>query len=127
MLFTDIEWVWDPYDEMFVSEGPIGVVSLGEQQVFQKVQGKIEWIRSRSGDMMRIYLHGDDMNWYFFDYKLGMMNVTTRDQAFIDLVAEIKPDKRRLKGEERGERFAYQIMMSRRKRDDLVDKYREFE
>jgi hypothetical protein len=87
----------------------------------------MEWVRSRSGDMMRFYMHGDDMNYYFFDYKLGMMNVTTRDQTFIDMLAEIKPDKRRVKGEERGERFAYQIMMSRRKRDDLVDNYREFD
>jgi hypothetical protein len=126
MFFTDLELVWDPYEESFVSEGLIGVVSLGTHQVYQKVQGKIEWTRSRSGDMMRIYMHGDDMNYYFFDYKLGMMNVTTRDQGFIDALAEIKPDKRRVKGEGR-ERFSYQIMMSRKKRDDLVDKYREFD
>lgn len=127
LFLTGVELVWDPYDEMFLSEGMIGVVSLGENQVYQQIQGKMEWIRSRSGDMMRLYMHGDDMNYYFFDYKLGMMNVTTRDQTFIDMLAEIKPDKRRVKGEERGERFAYQIMMSRRKRDDLVDKYREFD
>jgi hypothetical protein len=127
MFLTGVELVWDPYEEMFVSEGMLGVVSLGENQVYQQIQGKMEWVRSRSGDMMRFYMHGDDMNYYFFDYKLGMMNVTTRDQTFIDMLAEIKPDKRRVKGEERGERFAYQIMMSRRKRDDLVDNYREFD
>lgn len=127
MFLSGIELVWDPYDEAFVSEGLIGIISLGESQVYQRVQGKIEWVRSRSGDMMQIYLHGDDMNWYFFDYKLGMMNISTRDQLFIDLVSEIKVDKRKTKGEDRGERFAYQIMLSRKKRDDLVDKYREFD
>jgi hypothetical protein len=73
-----------------------------------------------------MYLHGDDQNWYFFEYKIGVMNISTPDFGFRDALLELKADERKAKGEN-GEKFLYQYLASKKKRDDFVDRFRDFE
>ena len=111
---------------MFVSKGDFGLVTMGENLVFQELPGKIELIRSRSGDAFRVYLHGDEQNWYYFEYKLGKLNVSSPDLTLLTMIAEIKRDKKEVKGEN-GTRYLYQYLRNTIRRDDLVDQYRDFD
>tara|TARA_B110000503_G_scaffold14381_1_gene19612 strand:- start:6219 stop:10703 length:4485 start_codon:yes stop_codon:yes gene_type:complete len=126
LVFTGVDFIWDDNEEMFVSEGNIGLVTLGKHLVFQEIPGKIELIRSRSGDAFRLYLHGDEGNWYYFEYKLGKLNVSSPDLILLTMIADIKKDKKEVKGEN-GSRFLYQYLRNTIRRDDLVDKYRDFD
>lgn len=126
VAFTGLNLIWDAAEDAFVSEGPLGLVSMGSHQVFLALQGKLEWVPSRSGDLFRMYLHGDDQNWYFFDYKLGVMNISTTDFGFRDALLDLKAEDRKAKGE-KGEKFLYQYLASKKKRDDFVDRFRDFE
>jgi hypothetical protein len=126
VALTGLQLYWDASEDAFVSEGPLNLVSLGSHQVFLAVQGKMEWVPSRSGDLFRMYLHGDDQNWYFFEYKIGVMNISTPDFGFRDALLELKADERKAKGEN-GEKFLYQYLASKKKRDDFVDRFRDFE
>ena len=47
------------------------------------------------------------------------------DQAFIDAITELKDDKRRVK--EGNQRFIYQILPSRSRRNEFVDRFPEFD
>jgi hypothetical protein len=124
--FADVTFKWDDVEESFISEGPIGIASIGKKQIFRYVKGKIELQRSRSADILRIYLQLDGENWYFFEYKLGLMNITASDKEFNVIVTELKDDKRKTKDEE-GNKFALQLVASKKKRNDFVDRFREFD
>jgi hypothetical protein len=126
VLLTGVQLTWDPIEDAFASEGGLGLVLMGNQQPFLQVPGKLEFVPSRSGDVFRLYLHGDEQNWYFFEYKIGVMNISTPDFGFRDALLDLKAEDRRAKGAN-GEKFLYQYLASKRKRDDFVDRFREFE
>ncbi len=125
-LFTGLDLTWDPSEDAFVSgENGIGIVSMGKTPVFRRLQGRIEWSLAGTNGILRIYLHLDNENWYFFEYRNGVMNITSKDQQFIDGITELKDDKRRIK--EGDDRFIYQILPSRGRRNEFVDRFPEFD
>ncbi|MCH2197989.1 MAG: hypothetical protein MK081_04355 [Flavobacteriales bacterium] len=124
--FADVKFEWDPVEESYVSVGPLGIASMGKKQIFRYVKGKIEIAKARSADIMRIYLELDPGNWYYFDYKLGIMNISSTDAEFIKTITELKDDKRKTKDDE-GNKFVYQVVASKKKRNDFVDRFREFD
>jgi hypothetical protein len=126
VILTGVELIWDPLEEAFISTSKVGIASLGKEVVFQEIPGKIELIRSRSGDSFKLYFHGDEENWYYMDYKLGTLNVTTTDIPFYNILTDVKAKKRKIKSED-GSRYMYQAMPSRKRRNDLVDEYRDFD
>lgn len=125
-FFADVKFEWDPVEESFVSVGPLGIASLGKRQVFRYIKGKIEFARTRSSDILRVYLHFDDDNWIFMDYKLGIMNISTSDKGLVEVITGLKDDKRRTKDDD-GKKFTYQMMASKKKRNDFVDRFRDFD
>ena len=130
-VLTDVDLVWDDTEEAWISTSSFGIATLGKEALFMKTQGKMELRRSRSGDAFTLYFHGDEENWYYHDYKFtngieGKMNVTTSDMVFYELLAELKAEKRRDKIKS-GQSILFQYMASRRRRDNLVDTYRDFE
>lgn len=125
-FFADVKFIWDPVEESFVSTGPLGIASMGKKQIFRYVKGKIEFARTRSADIMRIYIHFDDTNWIFMDYKLGIMNISTSDKALGEVVNNLKDDKRKIKDEE-GNKFTYQMQATKKKRDDFIERFNDLD
>jgi hypothetical protein len=123
--FADIKFEWDDVEEAYRSVGALGIASMGKKQLFRYVKGKMEIVKRRSGDIFRLYLELDPENWYFFEYKLGIMNVISTDKEFVGLLQEVKDDKRSIK--EGKQKFSYQVLASRKKRNDFVDQFREFD
>ena len=130
VVLTDVDLVWDDSEEAWISKSNFGLVSLGKEALFMDIPGKLEFKRSRSGDAFTLYLHGDEENWYYHDFKLdgktGRMNVTTSDMSFYEELADLKARKREESAKD-GQKFFFQYMASRRRRDNLVDSYRDFD
>ena len=125
-LFTGLDLTWDPAEDAFVSgENGIGIISMDKVPVFRRIQGRIEWSLAGTNGILRIYLHLDGENWYYFEYRNGVMNITSKDQLFIDAITALKDDKRRIK--EGNDRFIYQILPSRGRRNEFVDRFPEFD
>ena len=125
-MLTGVQLVWDGREDMWVSRGRIGVAWLGEEQVHRTFPGKLELARGRAGDGMRFYLHGDDSNWYFFDYRLNALGISASDARFLEAVGAVKEEKRSTSFDG-GASFRYFPILQRKRRDDFVDAYREFE
>ena len=129
-VLTDVDLVWDDPEEAWISTSDFGLVSLGKEALFMHIPGKLELKRSRSGDAFTMYFHGDEENWYYHDFKLdgknGRMNVTTSDMTFYKELADLKAAKRE-ETTKNGQSFFFQYMASRRRRDNLVDSYRDFD
>lgn len=118
---ADVKWAWNAVDETFSSVGPLGIASVDKKQLFRYVKGKIEIERRRNADVLRVYIELDPGTWYFFEYKLGIMNVLSSDKDFISILTEVKDDKRKF--EENGTRYTYQFVTSKKKKEDFVARY----
>ena len=130
VVLTDVDLVWNDPEEAWISKSDFGLVSLGKEALFMHIPGKLELKRSRSGDAFTLYFHGDEENWYYHDFKLdgknGRMNVTTSDMTFYEELADLKASKKEETAKD-GQSFFFQYMASRRRRDNLVDSYRDFD
>ena len=80
MVFHMMEWRYDPYDHFWVSEGDISLATMGEQNVWRTIQGKVAI--DREDGRVLVYLHFGKKHWYFFEYKAlqGWMNLTVQEQ-----------------------------------------------
>ena len=126
LLLTGLDLTWDASEDAFISgQNGIGIVSMDKEPVFRRVPGRIEWSLLGTNGIMRMYFHLDEENWYYFEYRNGVMNITSKDQSFIDAITELKDDKRRFK--EDSERFIYQILPSRGRRNEFVDRFPELD
>lgn len=130
VVLTDVDLVWNDQEEAWISKSDFGLVSLGKEALFMHIPGKLELKRSRSGDAFTLYFHGDEENWYYHDFKLdgknGRMNLTTSDMTFYQELADLKSSKKEETAKD-GQTFFFQYMASRRRRDNLVDSYRDFD
>jgi hypothetical protein len=121
LYLADVKWMWNSVDETFQSVGPIGIASIDKKQLFRYVKGKIEIEKKRGADVMRIYLELDAGTWYYFEYKLGIMNILTSDKEMQTILTEVKEDKRRF--EEGNKKYSYQYITNKKKRDDFVSRF----
>jgi hypothetical protein len=121
--FADIKWFWNAADETFQSVGPIGIASIGKKQLFRYVKGKIEIEKKHGQDVIRMYLELDSGTWYYFEYKLGILNIISSDKDFSTILLEVKDDKRRF--EEGKNKFSFQLVTNKKKRDDFVARFPE--
>lgn len=119
-VFTDLQMKWSDETKSFVSDGKIGVGNIFKNQLNKKVEGKIELIKKRSGDILNIYLKVDDNNWYYFNYQNGLMQAIASDEKFNETIKLLKPDKRKAETKEKGQKpYAFNISTERKKKDFL--------
>jgi len=121
--FGDLKWIWHEKQETFTTSGPIGIASMGKKQVFKYSKGLIEIEKKRSGDIFRLYIEIDGSTWYFFEYKTNLMSISSSDDAFIEIIKNVKDENKRF--EDGKKRFSYSIVTSKKKRDDLLNRYPE--
>ena len=126
-FFADVKWQWNDVDEAYQSAGKLGIGSVGKDQVFRYINGKIEVSKSRGKDVFRMYLEIDPSQWYYFEYSAAtkIMMISSSDLEFMTLLTEIKDDKRKAK---QGKlTFTYQSLISKAKRNKFIERFPEFE
>jgi len=124
IVFNDIKMRWNDAEKSYNSFGRIGISNIDNKQINKYVNGKVELIKKRSGDVLTIYLEIDKNNWYFFTYTRGIMQAISSNSEFNTAITETKPDKRKSKAEKGQE--PYQFMYStERKKKDFLRKFEE--
>ena len=118
---ADVKFKWNSVDETFQSQGQIGIASMDKKQLFKYVKGKIEIEKKRGADVLRMYIELDPTVWYYFEYKLGIMNILSSDKEFGAKMIEIKDDKRRF--DEGRYKYSYLFINNKKKRDDFVARF----
>lgn len=119
ILFTDLKLKWDRNSRSYISQGPIGVGYLGGEAVNKYVDGYVQIENSRSGSAIHIFLRINEAQWYFFSYKMGIMQVISSDNALNDYITELKPEKRILNNSS-DENYYEFLISTRRKSTDFV-------
>ncbi|MBL7941642.1 MAG: hypothetical protein JNM00_02695, partial [Flavobacteriales bacterium] len=125
MYLADVKMYWNVVDETWQSSGAIGIANMDKKQLFRYVKGKIEIERSRSADVFRMYIELDPANWYFFEYKAGVMSISTSDQELVKILTDVKDDKRKF--EVNNVKYQWVLLATKKKRDDFVERFNEFD
>ncbi|PCJ22916.1 MAG: hypothetical protein COA97_12700 [Flavobacteriales bacterium] len=119
MVFNDIKMRWNDNSKSFKSFGKLGLSNIKNKQINKYVEGKVELVKKRSGDIFTIYIEIDRNNWYFFTYTRGIMQAISSNVDFNSAITETKPDKRKSKAEKGQESYQYMYSTERKKRDFL--------
>ena len=119
LLFNELKFKWNQQSTSFKSFGKIGLSNIGKDQINKYVDGKVEIVKKRSGDIINIYLEVDKNNWYFFSYTRGIMQAISSDNDFNAIIQETKPDKRKAKQEKGQESYQFMYSSEKKKRDFL--------
>lgn len=123
LVLTDLDLYWNTETNSYLSRGPIGVLGVGRNILNRYVNGTVEIIRRRSGDVLTIYLEVSPQQWYFFDYRNGIMQTLASDMEYNSRIESLKPEKRMInKG---GTEEPYEFVISSRRK--VIDFLRRLE
>jgi hypothetical protein len=114
LVLTDVRLYWNDQTNSYVSKGAIGVLGIGKNAVNRYVNCNLELIRRRSGDALTLYLELNPQQWYFFDYRSGIMQALSTDMAFNQRIESVKQEKRMQSKPGLDETYEY-VTSSRRK------------
>lgn len=99
LFLSDVRMKWNKDTRSYTSSGKIGIGNINKTQVNKYVDGRIELIKKRGGDVLNIYLEIDANNWYYFNYTRGTMLAVSSNDAFNNILKELKPEKREKAGD----------------------------
>jgi hypothetical protein len=120
MVLGDVQMSWNPITKSFISEGPIGIVSIKKNQVNKYVDGYIEVRKNRTGDEINIYLEFDSNDWYYFNYKANLLQSISSDTEYNDIIINTKDDNKQQKAEKDLPSFKYSISNVSKKKSFLT-------
>ena len=91
---SDVHLVWDPLSRSFISYGPIGIETIGNNILNKYMDGIIQIRKGRSGATIEIILRHGKNNWYYFNYANGVMEVLSSDNNFNKAIEDQEENKR---------------------------------
>ena len=109
LFLNDVKMVWNKSTRSYTSSGQIGIGNIYKTQINKFVDGRIELIKKRGGDILNIYLELDGNNWYYFNYTRGTMLAVSSNEVFNTILKELKADKRKKAGEKGVPDYNYNI------------------
>ena len=125
MMLTGLEFSYDSYEDAFVSTAELGVATIGDDAVFRTVPGRVELVRDRGRDELRVYFHLSEGHWYYFEYDT-FFNFETNDMYFMEVWNNLKDKDKKLTNPITDESIKMQVSRNGL-RQDFVDRYRDFE
>ena len=107
--FPQLDLYWDRKTTSFVSNFEIPLNNIIGRKIDRMVPGIIE-IRPRGlGDEVHIYLHLSEEEYYYFNYRRGVMNVISSNQEFNQLITNSPKRLSYRKGTAETGSFRYQL------------------
>jgi hypothetical protein len=97
LFFGDVRFKWNPDKKAFVSYGDIGISNINKKQIMKYVKGKVVVSKRLTGNDITIYLQLDEKNYYYFNYKRGLMQVFSSNEEFNTEISETKKDDTKFK------------------------------
>lgn len=122
LVFCDVNMEWNQDDEAWQSTGPLGVATVLKKPVYRYLDGKVEFQRKRSGDVMTILLMLDDQTYWFFQYTRNYLYAFSSQAEFNTAISELKDDKRQFPGKKGMPDYQF-IITNKRKVNDFRDRF----
>lgn len=123
IFLNEVKMKFDEETNSYISFTKIGIGNVLKEQINKYVEGKVQFIKRRKGDVLNIYLEIDQSNWFFFSYTRGIMWTVSSSEVYNTMITETKPDKAKMETKRKEEPYKFMITTERKRRDFL----RQFE
>lgn len=121
ITISDLNLKWNSELKSFISYGAIGISNINKTSVNKLIDGFFEIEKSRAGDGISMYFMLNEKQWYFFNYRNGVMQALSSSDLFNTELMKIKQDKRVQSDPKTGGRYEY-IISTRRRMVDFLRK-----
>lgn len=125
-ILGKIKLKWNTETGSYLSDGPIGISMINNKPINKYVDGYIEILKRRSGDLFRFYIKLPNGNYYFFTYSRGVMQTLSNNKDFINDIEAIKSRHRKLKTPRRETPYRY-IIGTNRSVESFLRRMRQIE
>lgn len=119
IVFNHVNMMWNSETRSYQSYGKIGIGNMQRTMINKYVDGYIELVQRRGGDVLNVYIKLDDNDWYFFSYQNRVMQAWSSHKEFIQIITETKPQNRKLKTDKGEAPYSYYLSSERRVKDFL--------
>jgi len=112
IFISDVRFKYNRRSRSFVSSGPIGIASIGKEQILKYIEGKIE-IQNK-GSVYKVTMAFEVGSGYYFfqikgNQKTGQVLAYSSNNEFNTLIKEAKSDDRKYKEKGKQGKFNYYI------------------
>lgn len=94
LFISELKMSWNNETRTYKSSGQIGVASIEKININRRMNGWVEIIHKRSGDVLNLYLEPENGIWYYFSYSRGLMQTISSASAYNEAINKLKPEKR---------------------------------
>ena len=119
LLITKMKLVWNNESRSFRSVGLISVGNIDKFSINRQMEGHVEIIRKKSGDIFNLLLAPEHAAWFFFNYTRGLLQTISSHNGYNEAINKLKPEKRISKGEKGMPNFEYMLSTDRKVREFL--------
>lgn len=88
LVVTQATMTYSSSKRSYVSWEPIYVATVKGQQVNKQFDARIQMTQRRSGTRLTMYIEVTKYDWFYIDYYLGSLTVTSTDKAFNDALLD---------------------------------------
>jgi hypothetical protein len=114
IIISNVDLVFNKETNSFVSRGPIGISNLYDVSVNKFVDGYVEIEEGSNQGSFKIYLQPTSQQWFYFEYKSGVLQAISSSAPFNDALMSIKQEKRIKVDKETGNQYEF-VISTRRK------------
>ncbi len=123
LLLTHVNLVWNDATSSYRSVGKIGIGNIMNTQLNVMVDGHLEIQKKRSGDLFDVFLQMDDNTWYYFSYSRGVLQSSSSNREYNQLLTSLNENQRRLKVRSGETSYIYMVAVAR-KLDSFLRRFR---
>jgi len=118
-VLSHVNMKWNSETKSYQSEGKIGIGNMKKNLVNKYVDGYVELVQRRGGDVLNLYFELDKGDWYFFSYQNRVMQAWSSHKEFMQIITDEKPQNRKLKTDKGESPYSYYLSSERRVKDFL--------
>lgn len=125
-VLADMRFTWDTAQISWVSNGAVGIATIGEKAIFAKMRGKMQVMKSKRGNELNMYFELDPQQWYYYRYKLDnlpRMQTYSPNEDYMTKLNEIKEKDREMNTKKGEATYKYEIA-TRTSKDAFLDRFK---
>jgi hypothetical protein len=115
LVISDVTLKYYPETRSFISQGPISIGMIGGEPVNKQLDGYLEIVRKRSGDIFTLYLEVDRRHWYFFSHMGNLMQTISSKNEYNRYITDTDAGDRKQKAEKNETEYRYIISTNAKK------------
>lgn len=115
LVISDVTLKYFPDTRSFISQGPISIGMIGGEPVNKQLDGYLEIVRKRSGDIFTLYLEADRRHWYFFNHMGNLMQTISSKNEYNRYISDTDAGDRKQKAGKNETEYRYIISTNSKK------------